>query len=135
MPRVSDEKSPVSGAGDNLAPLLAEALAMLPPPHRAAVIAAIGAAPEPAWRARQRALAARDAALTAAATLMPPGTPTACARALATALGRYAAAGYTVGDRPSDPLRAALYDALTLNGGVALGWKQARKVITNSGRA
>lgn len=114
---------PEAAPGDNIAPRLAAALAMLPPDLAAAVVAAIGGRPMAAWELRAARLAARDEALRQAAGLMPQSTLTGRARALAAALARGA------DRRGDDAVDAALQRALALNGGAGLAWRRLRDIL------
>lgn len=113
--------------GENIAPLIAEALAMLPEPHRTAVATELAVRSLSPVEARARRLVARDAALRAAAALMPAESATGRARALAAALAQ--AAQVRGETDPDDAAGRHVCCALMLNEGDPLGWRRLRDII------
>ena len=95
-------------------------------------VSALSAYLEPPWRARQRRLNARDAAIRKALAGFSEMGTTSAARELATRLRRYLATAAWASDQhepcPANPAHELLHRIALANEGGALGWRQIMRV-------
>ena len=90
----------------------------------------LSAALEPAWRQRERRLAARDSIVVIAAGGLGEVAPARQARALERALARYLASAWLTERHTSPtPSNLALYRLATLNEGRGLGWRRIVDIL------
>lgn len=127
-----------SGDEDEDGPLFAEIVAALPTQRlRIGLVSKLrehmGAlAAEEAPLSRPQRIRARDRAIREAIAEHYAGPPTCAAKALATALKRYADGGFRLGAQLSPDAsahRRALHTILTLNCGKPLGWRRIVEIF------